>query len=139
MNAEEKRLIDLALSLPDEQADRVVDYMIEIVPLSIPIIAAERDQQKSTKFQYALIEESLNPPMRNGKIYSPAIEAWLKENHLNLTLLGDHMVLVPETIQLVEVQVVKVDEATGKIYYRNVHSQSGQQAQEEGAGDDRNS
>ena len=122
MNAEEKRLIELALSLPDEQADRVMGYMIEILPLTIPVIAAERDLQKSTKLQYALIEESLNPPMRDGKIYSPALEAWLKENHLTLTPLGDHMVLVPESIQLVEVQAVKIDEATGKISYRDLRS-----------------
>ncbi|MGH2478563.1 MAG: hypothetical protein ACRDHW_02760 [Ktedonobacteraceae bacterium] len=133
MNTEEKRLIDLALSLPDEQADRVMDYMIEILPSTIPVIAAERDPQKSTKLQYALIEESLNPPMRDGKIYSTALEAWLKENHRTLTPLGDHMVLVPESIHLVEVQ------ATGKIYYRDVHNPSDQQAQEGDAGNDRNS
>lgn len=121
LSEDDKALIDLALSLPNEQADRVEAYLIQIVPLVTPILAAEIDPQKSAKLQYALIEESLNPPVRNGKIYSPAIEAWLSANHLILTPLGEQMILVSDTVQVVEVEVTRVDEATGKFYYQETH------------------
>jgi hypothetical protein len=121
----EALLRELVGMLTSQELERAASYLVELAPALLAVLAHERDPERSHRFQVAIIAEAVMPSQpqpQEGVKWSPAIDAWLAHNHLQLVPTGEpgKLSLIPDDaplVHVVPVRFIAADEASGKIYY----------------------